>query len=79
MNYYIKNYAVLLYHEDFICRYLRKYSYCLNDGSRVYCKDSTRFWKLLEKVRARINDILREYPDAGKIFLHEELWYNAVR
>lgn len=74
-----KDYAVLLYHEDFICRYLKNNSYALNYGAKVYCKDSTRFWNLLARIRQNINKILLQYPDCGKVFLYEKRYYEIVR
>lgn len=74
-----RKYAVLLYHEAFIYRYLRSNGFLLCDGSKVYCKDSWRFWNLLGNIRLQINNILAEYPDAGRIWLYDDLWFNVVR
>ena len=79
MKKYFKEYAILLYHEAFIYRHLRNNGFLLCDGSKVYCKDSKRFWILLGEIRLRINNILMEYPEAGKIWLFDDLWFNVLR
>lgn len=67
--------AILLFrHEDFICRFLRNNGYVFSDGSCIYCKDSKKMFRLLEKIRYKINEILLECPEAGKVFMHPETW-----
>lgn len=65
-------------HEEFICRYLRNNGFILSDGSCVYCKESTKLFHLLEKVRIEINKILLVCPEAGRVFMYPETWENYL-
>lgn len=65
---------VLFLHESFICRFLRNNGYVLNDGSCIYCKESAKMFRLLEKVRKQININLYLCPQAGKVFMFPETW-----
>lgn len=58
---------VLYLHERFIVRYLRNNGYILSDGACVYCKDSTKMFLLLDKIRLRIARNLLLCPFAGTI------------
>lgn len=74
----IRKAIVLFLHEEFICRFLKSNGYVLRDGSCVYCKESTTMFRLLDKIRREINNVLSVCPEAGKVYMYPETWHQYL-
>lgn len=74
----IKKAIVLFMHEEFIYRKLRKNGFILRDGSQLYCKESIKLWRMLDKVCDEINKTLAVCPEAGRVFMYPETWENYL-